>query len=251
MRQPGGPGAQVEGELRGGRAARSAPRWTPGSRQRLRSLVAHWLRSHRALLETRMAEGDICDGHGDLQASDIYCLDDGIRILDCLEFSDRLRWDDVCADVAFLAMDLEQSGPSRCGCRVRQSLRASLGISPSALALAFSYWTTRVCQGQGGLPSLRTGRCHFESRLLICRRLPSNTFGAPGRHSCLSGDSREQGRAHLPLDWPPRPAGFSSARTSSADIDQWARIAMRPELVPPCTRSSSKLPENGSRRGSL
>jgi hypothetical protein len=76
----------------------------------IRCLVVHWLSSHQALLETRMAEGHICDGHGDLQASDIYCLEDGIRILDCLEFSDRLRWDDVCADVAFLAMDLERLG---------------------------------------------------------------------------------------------------------------------------------------------
>ena len=83
-----------------------------GIEAEIRCLVAHWLSSHRALLETRLAEGLVCDGHGDLQASDIYCLDDGIRILDCLEFSDRLRWDDVCADVAFLAMDLERLGRS-------------------------------------------------------------------------------------------------------------------------------------------
>ena len=57
----------------------------------IRCLVVHWLDSHEALLETRIPEGHICDGHGDLQASDIYCLDDCIRILDCLEFSDRLR----------------------------------------------------------------------------------------------------------------------------------------------------------------
>jgi len=82
----------------------------PGVEAEIRSLVPHWLSSHQALLESRVAGRDICDGHGDLQASDIYCLDDGIRILDCLEFSDRLRWDDVCADVAFLAMDLERLG---------------------------------------------------------------------------------------------------------------------------------------------
>ena len=76
--------------------------------EEIRCLVARWLSEHQALLETRLAQGHVCDGHGDLQASDIYCLDEGIRILDCLEFSDRLRWDDVCADVAFLAMDLER-----------------------------------------------------------------------------------------------------------------------------------------------
>ena len=82
----------------------------PSFETEIRLLVARWLSSHRALLETRIAEGHICDGHGDLQASDIFCLDDGVRILDCLEFSDTLRWDDVCADVAFLAMDLERLG---------------------------------------------------------------------------------------------------------------------------------------------
>jgi predicted kinase len=37
-------------------------------------------------------------------------------VLDCLDFDDALRWDDVLADVAFLAMDLERlgrAGPAR------------------------------------------------------------------------------------------------------------------------------------------
>ena len=50
------------------------------------------------------------DGHGDLLADDIYCLDDGPRILDCLDFDDRLRWLDGLDDAAFLAMDLERLG---------------------------------------------------------------------------------------------------------------------------------------------
>jgi uncharacterized protein len=76
----------------------------------IHALVARWISTHRALLEARIVDGHICDGHGDLQASDIFCLDDGVRILDCLEFSDTLRYDDVCADVAFLAMDMERLG---------------------------------------------------------------------------------------------------------------------------------------------
>ena len=49
----------------------------------------------------RIRSGCVLDGHGDLLADDIYCLDDGPRILDCLEFSDRLRWGDVLYDVGF------------------------------------------------------------------------------------------------------------------------------------------------------
>jgi hypothetical protein len=62
------------------------------------------------LFEQRVAEGWVCDGHGDLLADDVFMLPDGPRVLDCLDFSDNLRYGDVLADVAFLAMDLEHLG---------------------------------------------------------------------------------------------------------------------------------------------
>jgi len=80
------------------------------SDEEIRGTTAHWLQAHAALLADRIASGCVCDGHGDLQAEDIFCLDDGVRILDCIEFSDQLRYGDVCADVAFLAMDLDRLG---------------------------------------------------------------------------------------------------------------------------------------------
>ena len=43
-------------------------------------------------------------------ADDIFCLDDGPRVLDCLEFDDHLRYVDGLDDIAFLAMDLEHLG---------------------------------------------------------------------------------------------------------------------------------------------
>jgi len=75
--------------------------------------VHRFLAGRGSLFSARMAAGQICDGHGDLQAGDIYCLEDGPRILDCLEFDDELRYGDVAADVAFLAMDLERLGAAR------------------------------------------------------------------------------------------------------------------------------------------
>jgi predicted kinase len=69
-----------------------------------------YLAGRRALLEQRVRSGWICDGHGDLLADDVFCLPDGPRILDCIEFDDRLRYGDVLSDVAFLAMDLTRLG---------------------------------------------------------------------------------------------------------------------------------------------
>ncbi len=80
--------------------------------EELRTHVDRWIAGRKPLLDARIASGRVCDGHGDLQAEDIFCLDDGVRLLDCIEFSDRLRHGDVCADVTFLAMDLERLGHS-------------------------------------------------------------------------------------------------------------------------------------------
>ncbi len=73
-------------------------------------LAERYLAGRRPLFERRVADGRACDGHGDLLADDVFCLDDGPRVLDCIEFDDRLRYGDVLADVAFLAMDLERLG---------------------------------------------------------------------------------------------------------------------------------------------
>ncbi|HTX85850.1 MAG TPA: AAA family ATPase [Streptosporangiaceae bacterium] len=73
-------------------------------------LAERFLAGREPLLADRMQAGRIIDGHGDLLAEDIFCLDDGPKILDCLEFDDRLRWLDGLDDASFLAMDLDRLG---------------------------------------------------------------------------------------------------------------------------------------------
>jgi len=68
----------------------------------------HW----RALNE-RAHEGRVREGHGDLRAEHI-CLEDGeIDVIDCVEFSERLRYCDAASEIAFLAMDLDRLGAPR------------------------------------------------------------------------------------------------------------------------------------------
>ena len=54
-----------------------------------------YLEGRAGCLARRIEEGWVRDGHGDLIADDVFCLDDGPRVLDCLEFDDRLRYVDV------------------------------------------------------------------------------------------------------------------------------------------------------------
>lgn len=74
-----------------------------------------YLVERRPLFDLRVSDGHVRDGHGDLLADDIYCLDDGPRILDGLAFDQDLRISDTLADAAFLAMDLASRGHEQLG----------------------------------------------------------------------------------------------------------------------------------------
>jgi aminoglycoside phosphotransferase family enzyme/predicted kinase len=70
-----------------------------------RYIAAHW-----ELLNSRAREGRVHEGHGDLRADAVYLTAHGIRIIDCLEFDERLRYGDIANEIAFLAMDLDRLG---------------------------------------------------------------------------------------------------------------------------------------------
>ncbi|MFD7611626.1 AAA family ATPase [Streptomyces sp. NPDC059828] len=84
--------------------------FAPDGAAEIERLVRRYLAGRKHLFDTRIEQGRVVDGHGDLMAEDIFCLDDGPRVLDCLEFDDHLRYIDGLDDAAFLAMDLEQLG---------------------------------------------------------------------------------------------------------------------------------------------
>jgi aminoglycoside phosphotransferase family enzyme len=67
------------------------------------------LEAKAALIRLREAEGRVRDGHGDLHTGNVF-LENGINIIDCIEFNERFRYGDVGLDVAFLAMDLDYYG---------------------------------------------------------------------------------------------------------------------------------------------
>jgi len=83
----------------------------PEQVKELEAWQLRFLKERRSLFEERLRSGRIRDGHGDLRLEHVY-LDEhgGVTILDCIEFNDRFRFADVCADVVFLAMDLAWHG---------------------------------------------------------------------------------------------------------------------------------------------
>jgi predicted kinase len=71
-------------------------------------LARDFLAGRAELFTDRIESGHIVDGHGDLLADDVFVLDDGPRLLDCVEFDDELRHVDVVDDLAVLVMELRR-----------------------------------------------------------------------------------------------------------------------------------------------
>jgi hypothetical protein len=71
-----------------------------------------FLERQQPLFRQRVRDGRIRDGHGDLRLEHIYLSNERLDIIDCIEFNERFRYADVCADLAFLAMDLVHQGRS-------------------------------------------------------------------------------------------------------------------------------------------
>lgn len=91
-----------------------------------RKAVRDFLRRHGDLFQRRVETGRIRDGHGDLRLDHIY-FEDGIQIIDCVEFNERFRQEDVTADLAFLAMDLDSRGCGHLGWRLVKTYAEAAG----------------------------------------------------------------------------------------------------------------------------
>lgn len=109
----------------------------------IRQEVRRFLAGREQLFAWRVAAGRIVDGHGDLICDDIFCLDDGPRVLDCLEFDDRLRYLDGLDDIAFLAMDLEKLGAAGLG-RLLFDRYADFAGDPAPASLRHHYIAYRA-----------------------------------------------------------------------------------------------------------
>jgi predicted kinase len=73
---------------------------------RIKAYTEGFLRDNSGLLEERVKRGFIRDCHGDLHLEHI-AVDKDIVAFDCIEFSERYRFSDTIADIAFLSMDID------------------------------------------------------------------------------------------------------------------------------------------------
>ncbi len=104
---------------------------------KLDAVQHRFLAQCRDLLVDRVLSQHIVDGHGDLRPEHIW-LGDPVRIIDCLEFNDRLRAGDPLDEIAFLSLECERLGVAWAGHYLRRRVMHGLyEDTPDALFLFY------------------------------------------------------------------------------------------------------------------
>ncbi|HEY8201369.1 MAG TPA: AAA family ATPase, partial [Actinomycetota bacterium] len=181
----------------------------PAVHNRIAELARAYLAGREPLFSLRIEQGRIRDGHGDLLADDVYCLDTP-RILDCLEFDDRLRSVDVVDDMSFLAMDLERLGAPEAARLLLDSYRTMTG-DPYPESLRHHYTAYRA---------------HVRAKV-ACLRHEQGDPEALGQAACLldlAEDHLRAGRVALVLVGGLPGTGKSTLATMLADALGWALL---------------------------
>jgi uncharacterized protein len=183
-------------------------------------LAQEYLAGRHSLLDAREREGQVRAGHGDLLADDIFCLDDGARILDCLEFDERQRDTDSLLDIAALVMDLEAAGHADAA-RWFLEQYEELTCSAPPRSLEHHYIAYRA----------------FARAQVECLRHAQGDAGALARAADMLTLCRRHldvGRVHLVLVGGLPGAGKSTLARALADIDRHRRqwIVLSSDIVP-------------------
>ena len=71
--------------------------------------LRRYISSHWQTLDNRARDGYVRDGHGDLRCDGVCLSPAGLAIINCVEYSEKLRYGDVASEVASLALDLERA----------------------------------------------------------------------------------------------------------------------------------------------
>jgi aminoglycoside phosphotransferase family enzyme/predicted kinase len=138
--------------------------------------------TNRKLFERRAADGMVRDGHGDLRCEHIYYTGGEIDVIDCVEFSEGLRYSDIASDVSFLLMDLDRLGAPALGHHLLTAYAEQIGDPALSRLLNFYKCFRAVVRGkvsslkamQDAVPKLRrsareTARNYFSAALAYAK----------------------------------------------------------------------------------
>jgi aminoglycoside phosphotransferase family enzyme/predicted kinase len=169
-----------------------------------------------AALRTRLRDGRVREGHGDLHLGNLVRWRDRVCAFDCLEFDPALRWIDVMSDVAFLVMDLSHRG--------REDLA--------------HVFLSRYLEVSGDYAGLAVLRAYVVHRALVRAKIAAIRRDGPG--AVAADDTSVRRHLELALRWThvPRPllvlmhglSGSGKTHISGALVGALPAVRVRSDL---------------------
>lgn len=124
--------------VRATRRALEAPEYglPPDTLREVSSAQLAFLKQNVPLLEQRVNEQRIVEGHGDLRPEHV-CLDEPPLFIDCLEFNREWRLVDPADELAYLALECEHAGAAFIGEAAFAAYREGTGDDPAGPLIRF------------------------------------------------------------------------------------------------------------------
>ena len=127
-----------------------------------------YLNAHQQSLDARMRNGRVREGHGDLRCDCVFFVADSPVILDCVEYSESLRYGDVISELASLAVDLDLAGRADLGYELMRAYSAETNDSHLAELLGLYKCYRAVLRG--GLELLESLQTDLSTERRIAAR---------------------------------------------------------------------------------
>ena len=140
-----------------------------------------WTRSLYAqlqpLLQARKANGRVRECHGDLHLANLVLINGRVRLFDCLEFNEDLRWIDVASDIAFTYIDLLEHGQRGLANWFVDEVISRSGDEQAALLLRF--YAVYRCLVRAKVAAIRANQTHTDTAEVLADMTLAEGLVAP------------------------------------------------------------------------
>ncbi len=131
----------------------------PDLPQHLARLQLDFLQGHAELFDTRVRQGHIVEGHGDLRPEHVCLLAEPV-VIDCLEFKRDFRILDPADELGYLALECERLHAPQVGHWLLEAYREASGDAPPEALIHFYQSCRAVLRAKLALWHLRDDGRH-------------------------------------------------------------------------------------------
>jgi len=129
------------------------------------------------LLRTRKRDGRVRECHGDLHLANLVLIHGRVRLFDCLEFNEDLRWIDVASDIAFTYIDLlEHAQPGLANWFADQVISHS---GDDQVALLLRFYAVYRCLVRAKVAAIRANQRHTDMAEVLADMALAERLVAP------------------------------------------------------------------------